>query len=122
MVRPNFKEFKHSAKGSEWEEHKYLKRIDGTYYYPDSYEGGRHLSDLDAKNLAEETIQGKYGNGSIRKNLLGEHYDQVQTKVNEILKGPIGDKKIDDVSKKEKKDSSVISGVDMSKVMRVYIK
>lgn len=33
----------HSAKGSEWEKHKYIKRVDGTYYYPDSYVGGRHL-------------------------------------------------------------------------------
>lgn len=35
----------HSAKGSEWEKHKYLKKNEakGYYYYPDSYEGGRHL-------------------------------------------------------------------------------
>lgn len=33
----------HSAKGSTWESHKYIKRVNGTYYYPDSYEGGRHL-------------------------------------------------------------------------------
>lgn len=36
---------RHSAKGSTWKKHKYIKKIDGTYYYPDSYEGGRHLSD-----------------------------------------------------------------------------
>lgn len=35
----------HSAKGSTWEDHKYIKRIDGTYYYPDNYKGGRHLPD-----------------------------------------------------------------------------
>lgn len=58
MIRPNYREFrrskyilvsgselKHSAKGSTWEDHKYIKRVDGTYYYPDSYEGGRHLTD-----------------------------------------------------------------------------
>lgn len=33
----------HSAKGTTWEEHKYIKRDDGVYYYPDSYDGGRHL-------------------------------------------------------------------------------
>lgn len=33
----------HSARGTTWKEHKYIKRIDGTYYYPDNYEGGRHL-------------------------------------------------------------------------------
>jgi len=44
---------KHSAKGSEWENHKYIKRIDGTYYYPDSYEGGRHLSDEQKSKYGE---------------------------------------------------------------------
>lgn len=50
MIRPDYRYFRryptviiHSAKGSTWEEHKYIKRIDGTYYYPSSYEGGRHL-------------------------------------------------------------------------------
>lgn len=33
-----------SAKGSEWEEHIYLQEINGKYYYPDDYVGGRHLS------------------------------------------------------------------------------
>lgn len=33
----------HSAKGSTWEKHKYLREFNGKYYYPDSYEGGRHL-------------------------------------------------------------------------------
>lgn len=50
MIRPNYKYFirskpifiasqhiEHSAKGSTWEDHKYIKRIDGTYYYPDNY-------------------------------------------------------------------------------------
>lgn len=43
----------HSAEGSVWEKHKYLKRIDGKYYYPDSYEGGRHLSDLNKKRSSK---------------------------------------------------------------------
>lgn len=60
MIRPNYRDFRraqlirqrnsilcHSAKGSTWEEHKYIKRIDGTYYYPDNYEGGRHLPNGD---------------------------------------------------------------------------
>lgn len=36
----------HSAKGSEWKEHMYVEEVDGKYYYPDGYEGGRHLSSL----------------------------------------------------------------------------
>lgn len=69
MIRPNYGEFRrskfiieqkehlsHSAKGSVWEDHKYIKRVDGTYYYPDSYEGGRHLpegSSEESKEAAE---------------------------------------------------------------------
>ena len=43
----------HSAKGSTWEDHKYIKRVDGVYYYPDSYEGGRHLPDGDSAKYGE---------------------------------------------------------------------
>lgn len=66
MIRPNYKDFRnskfiissgkilqHSAKGSTWEEHKYIKKVDGTYYYPDNYEGGRHLPDNDEKKSKE---------------------------------------------------------------------
>lgn len=42
----------HSAKGSTWEKHKYLRVINGKYYYPDSYEGGRHLSNVTGKKKA----------------------------------------------------------------------
>lgn len=110
MVRPNYRDFRrlsllHSAKGSSWDEHKYIKRLDGVYYYPDSYEGGRHLpksgtsgireavksdgplSDDELENLAKEVISGKYGNGSQRRELLGGYYEQVQARVNQILKG-----------------------------------
>lgn len=47
MVRPDYRNFKnflsHSAKGSVWEDHKYVKRVNGTYYYPNGYEGGRTM-------------------------------------------------------------------------------
>lgn len=36
----------HSAKGTTWDKHMYLKVINGKYYYPDSYKGGRHLSSV----------------------------------------------------------------------------
>lgn len=78
MIRPDYRDIRirsqflqHSAKDSEWEEHKYIKRIDGTYYYPDSYEGGRHLPkgskigeyakgdpDFDDKNFDEKNRLG----------------------------------------------------------------
>lgn len=60
MIRPDYRYFRgrsqfliHSAKGTTWEEHKYIKRLDGTYYYPDSYEGGRHLPDGDSSKERE---------------------------------------------------------------------
>ena len=67
-MRPDFRAFKgngvailfgpylqHSAKGSTWEEHKYLEtKGEGKkkkYYYDDSYEGGRHLEKGGKKNI-----------------------------------------------------------------------
>lgn len=38
------------------------------------------------RELANEVIQGKYGNGEERKKALGELYDEVQEEVNKILK------------------------------------
>lgn len=122
-MRPDFKNFQgvglfslcHSAKGSTWENHKYIKRLNGTYYYPDSYEGGRHLpdgdgsdsgesggggslSENDVENLAREVIRGNFGNGQIRKDLLGADYQQVQDRVNQILLGSSGSTKMSDAS------------------------
>lgn len=53
----------HSAKGSTWEKHKYIKRIDGTYYYPDSYEGGRHLPNGDKSSKESGSKYGEYSKG-----------------------------------------------------------
>lgn len=53
----------HSAKGSTWEKHKYIKRIDGTYYYPDSYEGGRHLPNGDGSSKESGSKYGEYSKG-----------------------------------------------------------
>lgn len=150
MIIPDFREIKrfmsHSAKGSTWENHKYIKRIDGTYYYPDSYEGGRHLpdgqkdqsstteslSENDVEKLAKEVILGNFGNGQIRKDLLGENYSQVQKRVNELLGVVgVGSKKVEVTNESLKKveevvknispsNSKIHSGVDMNKVLSVY--
>lgn len=160
-MRPDFKQFigvgqmalLHSAKGSTWENHKYIKRIDGTYYYPDSYEGGRHISDApgsggenssdtapeidslsenDVENLAREVIRGNFANGQERKELLGEYYQQVQDRVNEILLGSSGSKKVSDVSEEQTDvgekavekaaSSSATKGLDYEKIFSVYRK
>lgn len=202
MVIPNYLDFlRHSAKGSEWEDHKYVKKIDGVYYYPVGYEDGRTIDSLkggsnksdkkdsndrssqieevkkhfdqylakrgidwrtipkdeadqmqrdivkqlesgketgtDEKSvddLAKDVASGKLGNGEDRKVLLGEKYEEVQKKVNELLKGSSGDKKISDVetteevTEKVKKATSKVSetkihsGVNLSEVLSVYKK
>lgn len=177
MIRPDYRvfrarsqSFQHSSEGSSWKKHKYIKRVDGTYYYPDSYEGGRHLpdeekkksmedelfekltnssdkdvgkmlrasfdkvlleqmgvdwtklpkeevdrmqrnlidrfeektesnskidlSENDVEKLAKEVIRGNFGNGQERKDLLGENYEKIQKRVNELMKGSAGSKTI----------------------------
>ena len=177
MIRPDYRvfrarsqSFQHSSEGSSWKKHKYLKRVDGTYYYPDSYEGGRHLpneekkksmedelfekltnssdkdvgkmlrasfdkvlleqmgvdwtklpkeevdrmqrslidrleektesnfkidlSENDVEKLAKEVISGSFGIGQERKDLLGENYEEIQKRVNELMKGSVGLKTI----------------------------
>lgn len=138
-MRPDFKKFRgvglmsltHSAKGSTWEEHKYIKRIDGTYYYPDDYEGGRHLSDADVEKLADETYRGNFGNGQTRKDLLGEDFQQIQDRVNEKYYG-IGSTRLSDVPEEKVKagekllnkavSSSSSKGLDMETIYSVYRK
>lgn len=46
------------------------------------------------EELANEVIAGRYGNGEERKQKLGSLYNEVQKKVNEILKGNITSEKI----------------------------
>lgn len=157
MIRPNFRNFRnlklvvHSAKGSTWDDHKYIKRVDGTYYYPDSYEGGRHLPDgedekseekssgissNDIENLAREVIRGNFANGEERKKLLGEYYEAIQKRVNEILKTGVGSKEISEASAeiiekveeaaknaskpKTSSTSSTTKGINMDEVLSVY--
>ncbi|MDE5977702.1 MAG: hypothetical protein K2G70_04450 [Turicibacter sp.] len=40
----------HSAKGSTWEKHKYVKVLNGIYYYPNTYEKGRKIESLIKKS------------------------------------------------------------------------
>lgn len=199
----------HSAKGSTWEDHKYIKKVDGTYYYPDNYEGGRHLpessdkkeefdhekaatefnkffksladagtayfgskeewesmslddfknlyknilgrdpdkelskdalqnmfdsvkkqntsdkmlsgeklTDKDYDTLAKEVMKGNFGNGQERKNLLGERYAEVQKRVNEMMKGSAGSKKISS----SKRDSFDKAAKAIKKIGNVVIK
>lgn len=79
MIRPNYRDFRlnsvlpvvpdshiqHSAKGSTWEDHKYVKKIDGVYYYPVGYEDGRTVdslkdSDKDSDDEDLDRIKNRY--------------------------------------------------------------
>lgn len=132
----------HSAKGTTWEDHKYIKRIDGLYYYPDSYEGGRHLSDeqkaqfgsekveidslsdSDIEKLAIEGIRGNFGNGQERMEALGAYYEDVQGKINQMIESDIGPTSISNVSEEAKEATAKAvkksKGVDMDVVYSVY--
>ena len=43
----------HSAKGSTWKDHKYIKRVNGTYFYPKGYKGGHQSENTSGKELED---------------------------------------------------------------------
>ena len=43
--------------------------------------------DKSIDELARGVLEGKYGNGKVRKDALGDKYDEVQKRVNQILNG-----------------------------------
>lgn len=51
-------------------------------------------SNVDIEQLARDVINGKYGNGNERKNKLGNLYEEVQKRVNEILKNNVSQETI----------------------------
>ena len=52
------------------------------------------LSKNDVENLAKEVIRGNFGNEQERKDLLGGNYEEIQKRVNELMKGSAGSKTI----------------------------
>ena len=73
------------------------------------------LSDKDVNDLASEVIKGTFDNGGSRKELLGEAYEKVQARVNEMLKG--SNSKVSSATKRDKDavDSALkkVSGTPM---------
>lgn len=143
----------HSAKGSEWENHKYVTKVDGDYYYPSGYENGRTVDslkgggkeqsdeesegDYDLDSMALQVIRGDFGNGQIRKDLLGGDYDKIQSRVNELMKAgnynsiPMSDaseEAVESGKEKAKKAAKKVDktvaekGIDMDEVLSVYKK
>lgn len=103
---------KHSAKGSSWKNHKYIKKVGDKYVYADTKNGSEDESEnsksneevdptkkvegesenpeeFDLESMANKVIRGEFGNGADRKELLGDAYAEIQKRVNEILKGSV---------------------------------
>ena len=57
------------------------------------------IGDVTIDQLAQEVIAGKWGNGDNRKAALGDRYEVVQKRVNEILSNKQPDKSIDELAK-----------------------
>lgn len=88
----------HSAKGSTWDKHKYVKVVDGKYYYPASYEGGRHINTEKSKEIIAKAT------GFISKKKSSDESEKKnETSVRESLR----DKK---KSEEEKTVTSNVSG------------
>lgn len=114
---------KHSAKGSSWKNHKYIKKVGDKYIYADTKNGesdetenskanvdntnevdskkkGENESEspeeFDLEAMANKVIRGEFGNGADRKELLGDAYAEIQKRVNEILLGGGKTKSIDE--------------------------
>lgn len=90
-----------------WDKHKYIKVVDGKYYYPNSYEDGRTISDLkddDVDKIAKETIAGKHGNGDDRKAKFGGDYNKIQNRVNELSGNKKRHKDDDEDNKSKEKE------------------
>lgn len=110
----NDRHLKHSAKGSSWKNHKYIKKVGDKYVYADTKNGAEEETEnskanadninevdptkkaegesenpeeFDLEAMANKVIRGEFGNGADRKELLGDAYAEIQKRVNEILKG-----------------------------------
>ena len=63
-------------------------------------------ANVDIEQLARDVIAGKYGNGNDRKNKLGNLYEEVQKRVNEMLKNNVSKETIYTV-----KSGDTLSGI-----------
>ena len=62
--------------------------LDKDYFYKESYPnpGGKTKPVKTTDELVKEVLKGKYGTGEDRKKKLGRRYDEVQRRVNEVLR------------------------------------
>ena len=70
--------------------------VDMNYMY-NNIIGSQPINEKTIDELAREVIAGKYGNGEARKKALGDKYNQVQERVNQLLKQP--KKSVEEIAK-----------------------
>lgn len=74
----------HSAKGSTWKKHKYIKIMNGLYFYPDDYIGGRHLnSDKKSSKKSNKKEDKKNDKSSKSKNGSSKDGKDEKTKLSD---------------------------------------
>lgn len=95
----------------------------------------------DVEKLAMEVIRGNFGNGQDRKDLLGDNYQEIQDRVNQIMRSSgVSNQKMSSVSsdiaeagkkalneavnaiKKEETKAPDKKGIDLDRVYSVYKK
>ena len=96
----------HSAKGSEWTKHQYVKKIDGVYYYPVGYDKGRTIDTTPGSSKTKKKVQNKKDS----KNTKNDDKSKKSSKNSKDVKNSKDTK--GKLSKKEVKKlaSEVISG------------
>lgn len=108
----------HSAKGSVWEKHKYVKVQDGMYFYPNDYKGGRHIENFKkkAEKKFKKTLDKKEGKEVLKtraepigdtknkekKKMSAARKEKINNFANDVINGKYGNGKerIDKLGKK----------------------
>lgn len=70
----------HSAKGSSWKKHKYIKIVNGLYFYPDDYVGGRHVGSSKKSSKKKEESKGNKKKDSKGKTSTSKSKDEKDDK------------------------------------------
>lgn len=102
----------HSAKGSEWKKHKYAQKINGVYFYPEDYIGGRHIGSAafklakaglnSMKKGTKKTAEGKKGE-EVKSD--GKTSKKIEKLAQDVIRGKYGNGKdrMDKLGKKYEK-------------------
>lgn len=106
----NSNSISHSAKGSTWEQHKYVKQVDGKYYYPDGYKNGRNISSLKKESIKNRVERIKEASGD-RYNPRNQIKKRTSKKISTLNK---------DVLNKGEEAVKKAKGIDLDLVYSVY--